>query len=218
MRTLEQTCHSQFADMNMHTTAWILALLLLSPADSTAGLPPATVGIRSAEALTEAQAALKQARLLFYAGVEDKTKIEPAIAAFQELIRMRPEWEARAWTYIGALTALKGKHSLLPHDKWHKANQGLKIMDQAVAQNPQDVEALFIHSSTCVFLPFFFKRGKDAQNKFRRLVQLLPENHHEFDPEMLKNVIRFISERAKLSQEETATLNRLKSELNLESL
>lgn len=202
----------------MHTIAWIMALLLVSPADSTAGLPPATVDIRSAAELTKAQAALKQARLLFYAGVEDKTKIEPAIAAFEELRRMRPEWEARALTYIGALTALQGKHSLLPHDKWLKANQGLKIMDQAVAQNPYDVEALFIHSSTCVFLPFFFKRGKDAQIKFRQLVRLLPEKHNEFDREMLQNVIRFISERAKLSQEETATLNRLKNELVLESL
>lgn len=202
----------------MQTTTWIIALLLLSPADSTAPHPPAALTLQSTEALTAAQAALKQARLLFYAGVEDKSKIKPALAAFQELIRMRPEWEARALTYIGALTALQGKHSLLPHDKWRKANQGLKIMDQAVAQNPQDVEALFIHSSTCVFLPFFFKRGKDAQNKFRQLVQLLPEKHQEFDPEMLKNVIQFISEQAKLSQQETATLNRLKSELALESL
>ncbi|HPI74435.1 MAG TPA: hypothetical protein PK843_08040 [bacterium] len=199
----------------MHTFFLMTALLLLSPADSTAAQPPASISLQSAE-LTAAQAALKQARLLFYAGVEDKSKIEPALAAFQELLRMRPEWEARTLTYIGALTALKGKHSLLPHDKWRKANQGLRIMDQAVAQNPQDVEALFIHSSTCVFLPFFFKRGHDAQSKFRRLVQLLPEKHQEFDPEMLKNVIQFISERAKLSQEETATLNRLKSELNLE--
>jgi len=201
----------------MYATAWMLALLLLSPADTTAAQPPPAVNLHSAE-LTAAQAALKQARMLFYSSVEDKSRITPAIAAFQELIRIRPEWEARAMTYIGALTALQGKHSLLPHDKWHKANQGLKIMDQAVAQNPQDVEALFIHSSTCVFLPFFFKRGHDAQSKFRRLVQLLPEKHQEFDPEMLKNVIQFISKRAKLSQEEIATLNRLKSELNLESL
>lgn len=202
----------------MHTTACMLALLLLSPADSVANQSPATVNLQSADELTAAQAALKQARLLFYGSVENKSRIEPAMAAFEELIRLRPEWEARAMTYIGALTALKGKHSLLPHDKWHKANQGLKIMDQAVAQNPQDVEALFIHSSTCVFLPFFFKRGEDAQTKFRQLVRLLPENHQEFDPEMLKNVIQFISQRAKLSHEETATLNRLKSELSFESL
>ena len=161
------------------------------------------------------EAALEEARRLFYASVENRKQIEPAVAAFKEIIRIRPDWEGRALTYIGALTALKGKHSFLPHDKWRWANRGLKIMDRGVALSPDDVEALFIHSSTCYFLPFFFKRSQDAQNKFRALVRLLPERHAEYDQQMVKNVVLFIAERADLDEGERTALERLRDALNI---
>jgi len=163
----------------------------------------------------EGREALEQARLLFYASVEQKKQIGPAIAAFEELAGNYPAWAGRAKTYIGALVALQGKHAFLPHDKWRLANRGLAIMDEGVAMAPEDVESLFIHSSTCYFLPFFFKRGEDAQAKFRELVRLLPEKHREFDEPMFANVVQFIAERARLDENEKAALERLRSELTL---
>ena len=179
-----------------------LLLILLSAAASWADISP---DIRR----------LEQARLLFYASIQDKKKIEPAIAAFEKIIRTHPEWEGRAQTYVGALMALKGKHSFFPHDKWRWANHGLKIMDEGIAKNPNDVEALFIHSSTCYFLPFFFKRGEDAQNKFRQILQLLPEKQFDLDRQLLKNVLQFIVERAHLSPDERAALESIKSAIEL---
>jgi len=160
---------------------------------------------------------LEQARQLFYASVADKKQIEPALSAFNELIRIRPEWEGRATVYIGALIALKGKHSTWPHNKWRWANRGLKIMDEGIARNPQDAEALFIHSSTCYFLPFFFNRGEDAQTKFRTLIRLLPDQQHEFDRRMLKNVLQFLSDHAHLNPDEQKVLHTLKNGLSLGS-
>jgi hypothetical protein len=156
------------------------------------------------------EGALEEARRLFYASVEDKKQVGPAIAAFEEIVRLYPEWTGRARTYIGALVALRGKHSILPHDKWRWANRGLDIMDEGVALDPEDVESLFIHSSTCYFLPFFFNRGDDAQAKFRELIRLLPEKYHEFPRSMIANVVQFIQERAQLTEEEKAALQRLK--------
>jgi len=181
--------------------------LLLSAACARAEDPGGMAGERRA---------LEQARLLFYSSVEDKRQIEPAIAAFEALIRMQPEWEGRARTYLGALAALKGKHSHMPYDKWRWANRGLKMMDAGVEMNPEDVEALFIHSSTCYFLPFFFHRGEDAQAKFHTLVRLLPEKHAEIDRPLLANVVNFIVERAHLDASERTALERLRQELQLD--
>ncbi len=162
------------------------------------------------------QQALEQARLLFYASVEDKHQIEPAIAAFEALIRMQPGREGRARTYLGALAALKGKHSRSPYDKWRWANRGLRMMDAGVAMDPEDIEALFIHSSTCYFLPFFFHRGDDAQAKFRTLVRLLPDKYAQVDRPLLANVIRFIVERARLEPAEQSAIEQLQRELQLD--
>lgn len=180
---------------------------------SAAGLAWAGSAAPSASA---GKAALERARLLFYASVEEKKQIRPAIAAFEELAVAQPEWAGRARTYIGALVALQGKHAFLPHDKWRLANRGLEIMDEGVAMAPEDVESLFIHSSTCYFLPFFFKRGEDAQAKFGELVRLLPQNHREFDDAMLANVVQFIAERAHLDESQKADLERLREELHHE--
>lgn len=193
----------------MHNTMLLAAVwaLFLSGACARADDPAGTAGERQA---------LEQARLLFYSSVEDKRQIEPAIAAFEELIRMQPEWEGRARTYLGALAALKGKHSRSPYDKWRWANRGLKMMDAGVRMDPEDIEALFIHSSTCYFLPFFFHRGEDAQAKFRTLIRLLPEKHAQIDHPLLANVINFIAERAHLEAGERLALERLRQELQLD--
>lgn len=161
------------------------------------------------------RAELRQARQLFYESVENRKKIEPAIAAFTAIGRDYPDWQGRVQTYVGALTALKGKHALLPHDKWRLANAGLKIMDAGVAADSTDVESLFIHSSTCFFLPFFFHRGGDAQSKFKKLVALLPDNHGEFERPMLINVLNFLQEHAQLDEEERGMLARLRGEPDL---
>jgi hypothetical protein len=160
---------------------------------------------------------LEAARKLFYASVTDKKQLQPATDAFNELMRLDPSLEGRALTYIGALVALKGKHAFWPHDKLHWAKRGLLLMDQGVAKGPEDVEALFIHSSTCYFLPFFFNRGGDAQDKFKLILRLLPDQWETYDLELVGNVVRFISEKAHLDEKAKKDLEQLKSELGIAS-
>lgn len=182
----------------------VLALAILTGLQST----------RAAETAPP-RAELGQARQLFYASVENRKKIEPAIAAFTAIGRNYPVWQGRVQTYVGALTALKGKHALLPHDKWRLANAGLKIMDAGVAIDSTDVESLFIHSSTCYFLPFFFHRSADARSKFKKLVALLPDKYAEFERPMLINVLNFLQEHAQLNEEERDRLERLRGQTDL---
>lgn len=162
---------------------------------------------------TDTSALLRQARQLFYKSVEDEEQIDAAETAFRKLMALDKQLEGRATTYLGALVAIRGKHAFWPHDKWRLANEGIELMDKGVAIAPSDVEALFIHGSTCYYLPFFFKRSDDAQQKFRKIVQLLPSQKHAYDADLLLNVVQFMEENAELDDTERQQLSTLRRSL-----
>ena len=145
---------------------------------------------------------LKIARKQFYAAIEDKKQIESTIEMFQRIAQLEPKYAGRTQVYIGALVALKGKHAFFPHTKLKWAKRGLKIMDSGLDKNPNDIEALFIHGTTCYYLPFFFGRSDDAQQDFKKIVKLIPQQMHAYDPKLMKNVVLFLLENAKLTDNE----------------
>jgi hypothetical protein len=145
---------------------------------------------------------LEKARLLFYASVDNGKLIDSALVSFNRLAQQQPSWQFRAQTYVGALTALKGKHALLPTEKLKWTKKGLKLMDQGLAENPDDIESLFIHGMTCYFLPFFFKRHAEAEKNLKKILFLLPERHSEYDLVLLQNAFRFIAEQVPLDNTE----------------
>ncbi|MBN2356686.1 hypothetical protein JXO59_11285 [candidate division KSB1 bacterium] len=159
---------------------------------------------------------LDDGRQLFYASVSDKKHIKPAIQAFRDLMAEHPDLEGRALTYIGALEALRGKHAFFPHDKYSKTQHGLYLMDQGLAKRPDDIESLFIHGSTCYFLPFFFNRSEDAKRHFKTILRLLPEAYSGYDAEMVGNVINFIEEKVETTPEEQEILLKIKSAMDID--
>lgn len=161
----------------------------------------------------EVDSLLTQARLLFYGSVEQEAQITPAIMLFEKIGALDGRLYGRARTYIGALTALRAKHAMWPHDKWRFANEGLQLMDEGLALAPQDMEALFVHGSTCYFLPVFFGRSEDAQKNLRALARLLPDHHQHYDRGLVRNVIDFLLLRLRLNKLEKANLVALKHKL-----
>ena len=149
---------------------------------------------------------LRKARKQFHAAIEDKKQIEPTMALFKEIAQAAPEHAGRTQVYIGALFALRGKHAFFPYTKLKWARRGLAMMDSGLKKSPNDIEALFIHGATCYHLPFFFRRGDDAQRDFRKIVKLMPEHIDAYDPKLIKNVVVFLLENAKLTDDEKAYL------------
>jgi hypothetical protein len=144
---------------------------------------------------------LSQARQLFYQSVENSKTIEKAKALFEEIGKDQ-EYEGLTLTYIGALTALKGKFAFFPITKYRHAVKGLKLMDQGILKNPSNIESRFIRGMTCYYLPFFFKRKKTAQSDFKMIVNNLNNEYHRYDPEVIKDVTAFILENIELNAEE----------------
>lgn len=153
--------------------------------------------------------ALEDARKQFYAAIEDKKQIEPAIKLFGKIKQVSPKYTGRAEVYIGALVALRGKHALFPYTKLKWARRGLAIMDTGLKKSPNDIEALFIHGTTCYYLPFFFRRRDDAQRDFKKIIKLMPQQMHAYAPKLIKNIAGFLLENAKLTNDEKIYLQRL---------
>ena len=162
-----------------------------------------------------AERLLEKGRQLFYASVDDETKLDSAFALFEQLGSEYPFYEGRAQTYIGVLTALKGKHAFWVYSKYKLVKKGLEIMDKGIRQSPNDVEALFVYGSTCHFMPFLFGRNDEAQQAFHKIMELLPSEMHNYDPGLVKNVIDFLIEYTELNTSEVDKLDSLKTQLQV---
>ena len=156
---------------------------------------------------------LEVARKQFYAAIEDKRQIEPTIALFKQIEEAEPEYVGRTQVYIGALVALKGKHAFFPHTKFKWAKRGLAMMDSGLQESPDDIEALFIHGMSCYYLPFFFQRSDDAQRDFKEIIKHMPLQIHTYNPKLVKNIVAFLLENAKLTHDEKAYLQTLNNTL-----
>jgi hypothetical protein len=159
---------------------------------------------------------LKSARKQFYAAIEDKKQIEPTIKLFKQIAQAKPSYDGRVEVYIGTLVALKGKHAFLPHTKLKWTKRGLAIMDNGLEKSPNDIEALFIHGTTCYHLPFFFKRSDDAQRAFKEIIKRLPLEQHAYNQQLIAHVVEFLLEKAKLTSDEKTYLQMLKGKLEFQ--
>ena len=157
---------------------------------------------------------LEIARKQFYAAVEDKKQIEPTIQLFERIGRIAPKYAGRTQVYIGALVSLRGKHAFFPHTKLKWVNRGLAIMDSGLERDSDDIEARFIHGTTCYYLPFFFRRRDDAQRDFKEIVKRLPQQMDTYSPKLITHVVAFLLENAKLTRDEKAYLQTPFAECN----
>jgi hypothetical protein len=130
---------------------------------------------------------------VFYDSVNNAKYIEPAIELLQNIAAGEVNECGRLTIYIGSLYSLQAKHAVWPHQKLSFTKQTLSLLDKGIALSPNDIETLFIFGVTCFHLPGFFNRQYMAQHSFRKIVRLMPEQMHQYDPELLKNVIEFIS-------------------------
>jgi len=163
----------------------------------------------------EAEKLLEIGRNLFYASVEDESKLDSAFLIFEKYQKEYPEYQGRATTYRGVLTALRGRHAFWVYSKYKLVKEGLKIMDEGISQSPNDLEALFVYGSTCYFMPGLFGRDDSAQNAFVKIIELLPQNIQNYNPAIMGNVIDFLIEHTELTNQQIARLTDMKKDLNL---
>ncbi len=152
---------------------------------------------------------LLSGRNFYHASVEDEQKIVPARKVFIRLSTEQPPLKWRAQVYLGALTAIQGKHAFWPQQKLRLVKKGLEQMDRGLRKNPDDLESLFVHATLNRNLPFFFTRGNLAKQDFERIIHLLPAAYPNFDREFLLDMIVYIKTHLELTEDERRVLNQV---------
>jgi len=157
---------------------------------------------------------LDHGRQLFYAGVESEEEVREAIGVFREIAETDSSLRGKALTYIGASTALLGKHAGWPQKKYGYVIEGLNLMEKGIAISPKDLEAQFIYASTCYYLPFFFGKRKAAEQAFDRIVDLAYDQHQDYPDSLVINAMDFVRKHGDPNQDRLLRIRRIERRLD----
>ncbi|MEZ4422675.1 MAG: hypothetical protein R3E98_04655 [Gemmatimonadota bacterium] len=217
----------------MIRTAAVLLLLCALPAPARSQRPdeapaPETAEARARmdrklDALDEALAATphdpalhwERLRTLYVLAVAEEARLRDARAT---LVWLRGSAEPgsdaahRLDAYEGALEVVRGKHAFWPHDKVGHVRAGLRTLDTAVAEAPDDIEVRNLRLLSTFYLPFFFGRDDTARADLQALSTLLPAHPRALPPEAFGAVVEFVLEHGQLDDHTAHTLRVLHAE------
>lgn len=157
---------------------------------------------------------LQKARELYYKATLEEEYLETAVSEFENIKKNAQKNNDKklitlSEVYLGSLIALKGKYTMWPQKKFSFANEGIDLMEKAIEGNKDQLEAMFIYGSTCHYLPFFFGKKEDAKKALKQVVVLLENDYKKLDKFMVNNVLKFITERIELSQQEKKIIDNI---------
>jgi len=110
--------------------------------------------------------AFRQARELHLRGAAgDEEAAEKALELLEELVRESPN-DPLTLAYLGSAKLLEAKRAWLPWRKQALGEEGLGLLDQAVAGRPANLEIRFLRGMSSYPLPSLFGRGKQAAEDF----------------------------------------------------
>lgn len=146
--------------------------------------------------------------------VEDESAIEPALALIDTIRAARGPTvdailDARLTAYRGAITTLRAKHGFWPHRRFANVEEGLELLDRAVRAAPDAAEIRALRLLSGYHLPFFFERGDEVEEDFRRLAALLPCAGNAIMPALYEDIVRFVLENGDLEPAARRPLERL---------
>jgi tetratricopeptide (TPR) repeat protein len=131
-------------------------------------LVAASVVASSAENSSAAHSIFEQrlnaARVAYFKDLQgDHEAHAQARELFSTLVQEQPN-DAVVQAYIGSLDLLDAARTWAFWNKHTLSQQGLRELDQAVQQDPTNLEARFIRAATTWHLPFFFHRREQAES------------------------------------------------------
>lgn len=109
------------------------------------------------------------ARSLYFIGLTgDVESTTQAAAHLDHLLQDDPD-NALYRAYRGSCTTLEAARTWAFWRKQALADQGLKVLDQAVEKKPEHPEVRFIRAATTYNMPFWFERSEQSAEDFAKL-------------------------------------------------
>ena len=100
----------------------------------------------------------------------DKQAVEECIAKLEEALRSEPKNQL-ARVYLGSAYTLRSRDLGFGPKKLQTLQQGLRVMDEAVANVPDDPKVRLARALTTQALPGLFGRATESRNDFLQLAE-----------------------------------------------
>lgn len=149
---------------------------------------------------------LLKLRAAYYQAIESNAPVDSVINAFESFGAEEKVYRTIADAYIGSLTAFKGRDAFWPQQKLDYVKQGMGLLDEALATSDGNLEVIFIHATTCSYLPFFFGRKDDAREGFKVIAERLPNETEGVDDSLVVNITEFLSGTDLMTKDELEAL------------
>lgn len=132
----------------------------------------------------------EQAVALHKKGVDgDKEAVNQAYDLLKKIMNMVPQ-NHLVEAYFGSVTALQGRDATDPMERFNKAIKGLKMLDQAVLEEPDNTEIRTLRAYVSYQLPeTYFHRTATAIEDFSYMVSQYEADPGVFSPEFYHKIL-----------------------------
>ncbi|MEN9734344.1 MAG: hypothetical protein RLZ45_2339 [Verrucomicrobiota bacterium] len=103
-----------------------------------------------------------------FGGKAAKKLIDQTKDCLEKVLAVEPR-NAFAKALLGSAVVVSAREPFWPGAKIRRVRDGIVIMDEAIAMNPDDADARFTRASNNLFLPDFFKRRHVVEEDFQWL-------------------------------------------------
>jgi hypothetical protein len=162
---------------------------------------------------TPADPDLARIRQMYLQAVSEPSAIDRAVREIQRVraahrVHGGSALDATLTGYTGALITLRAKHGVWPATRLRHVREGLKILDDVVAEHPRNAEVRYLRLMSCYYLPSIFGRTASVREDFAALSQLLPEVREEYPPEAYVAIVDFVLTHGSPTPEQRGKLER----------
>lgn len=147
-------------------------------------------------------------RRLFYFSIESKDTLkifEKQLKEFQNKVDKN-----FFLAYNGAYLTLVAKHAINPYTKYFRLKDGLKLISNAIQNQPESLEFRFLRLSVLNYLPSFLGYDDLFFDDYEKIIELIQKkDYSEVDKQTQKGILEFLLRSSKLNSEQKKVVNKI---------
>lgn len=147
-------------------------------------------------------------RKLFYFSIESKDTLKIFEKQLKELQNKVDQNFFLA--YSGAYLTLVAKHSNNLYTKYFRLKDGLKLISDAIQNQPESLEFRFLRLSVLNYLPSLLGYDDLFFDDYEKIIELIQKkDYSEVDKQTQKGILEFLIRSSKLNQQQKKAVSKI---------